>query len=58
MGSSGMNDRSRGSQSNNVGKGFGAGKASWNSNIWGDSNLGGFGDGKLSPAIEIKIKLY
>ncbi|KAJ5313676.1 alpha/beta hydrolase fold domain-containing protein [Penicillium atrosanguineum] len=39
MGSSGMNgDRSRGSN-NGVGKGFG--KSSWNSNIWGDSNLGG-----------------
>ncbi|KAJ5778924.1 Armadillo-like helical [Penicillium paradoxum] len=44
MSSSGMNDRTRGSQSNSVGKGFGAGKASWNNNIWGDSNLGGFGD--------------
>lgn len=44
MGSSGMNsDRSRGSN-NSVGKGFG--KSGWNSNIWGDSNLGGgFGDG-------------
>jgi mRNA-binding protein PUF3 len=46
MSSSGMNDRSRGSQNNSVGKGFGAGKSSWNNNIWGDSNLGGFGDGK------------
>ncbi|KAJ5166399.1 uncharacterized protein N7482_005180 [Penicillium canariense] len=46
MGSSGMNsDRTRGSHSNSVGKGFAAGKSSWNSNIWGDSNLGGnFGD--------------
>ncbi|OGE51216.1 hypothetical protein PENARI_c014G03169 [Penicillium arizonense] len=44
MGSSGMNDRNRGSHSNNVGKGFGAGKSTWNNNIWGDSNLGGFGD--------------
>ncbi|KAJ5669307.1 hypothetical protein N7462_010377 [Penicillium macrosclerotiorum] len=46
MGSSGMNnDRSRGSHGNGVTKGFGAGKSSWNSNIWGDSNLGGgFGD--------------
>jgi mRNA-binding protein PUF3 len=42
MGSSAMNDRNRGSH-NNVGKGFG--KSSWNNNIWGDSNLGGFGDG-------------
>ncbi|OQD78531.1 hypothetical protein PENDEC_c001G01616 [Penicillium decumbens] len=43
MGSSGMNnDRSRGSN-NSVGNGFG--KSSWNSNIWGDSNLGGsYGD--------------
>ncbi|OQD86369.1 hypothetical protein PENANT_c008G11666 [Penicillium antarcticum] len=39
MGSSGMNDHNRGSH-NNVGKSFGAGKY----NIWGDSNLGGFGD--------------
>lgn len=46
MGSSGMNERSRVSQSNNVGKGFGAGKSSWNNNIWGDSNLRGFGDGE------------
>lgn len=47
MGSSGMNgDRTRGSHSNGMGKAFGAGKASWNNNIWGDSNLGGgFGDG-------------
>lgn len=47
MSSSGMNsDRSRGSHSNSMGKGFGTGKTSWNSNIWGDSNLGGgFGDG-------------
>lgn len=47
MGSSGMNgDRTRGSHSNSMGKAFGAGKASWNNNIWGDSNLGGgFGDG-------------
>lgn len=47
MGSSGMNsDRARGSHSNSMGKGFGAGKTSWNSNIWGDTNLGGgFGDG-------------
>lgn len=47
MGSSGMNaDRSRGPHSNSVGKGFGPGKSSWNSNIWGDSNLGGgFADG-------------
>ena len=47
MGSSGMNgDRTRGPQSNSMGKPFGAGKASWNNNIWGDSNLGGgFGDG-------------
>ncbi|KAJ5826142.1 hypothetical protein N7474_003280 [Penicillium riverlandense] len=46
MSSSGMNnDRMRGSQSNSVGKGFGAGKPNWNSNIWGDGNLGGgFGD--------------
>ncbi|KAJ5139309.1 Armadillo-like helical [Penicillium bovifimosum] len=44
MGSSGINERSRGSQNNSVGKGFGAGKSSWNNNIWGDSNLGGFGD--------------
>ncbi|KAJ5972830.1 Armadillo-like helical [Penicillium vulpinum] len=44
MSSSGMNDRNRGSQSNSVGKGFGASKASWKNNIWGDSNLGGFGD--------------
>jgi mRNA-binding protein PUF3 len=43
MGSSGMNgDRSRNSN-NSVGKGFG--KSSWNSNIWGDSNLGGGFDG-------------
>ena len=42
-----MNDRNRGSQGNNsVGKGFGASKASWKNNIWGDSNLGGFGDGE------------
>ncbi|KAJ6016824.1 hypothetical protein N7451_000203 [Penicillium sp. IBT 35674x] len=42
MGSAGMNnDRSRGSHSNGVGKGFGGSKSSWNSNIWGDSNLGG-----------------
>lgn len=42
MSSSGMNsDRARGSHGNNVGKGFGTGKSSWNSNIWGDSNLGG-----------------
>ncbi|KAJ5768920.1 hypothetical protein N7520_003479 [Penicillium odoratum] len=42
MGSSGMNnDRSRGSHSNGVGKGFSGNKSSWNSNIWGDSNLGG-----------------
>lgn len=42
MNSSGMNgDRARGSHGNNVGKGFGTGKSSWNSNIWGDSNLGG-----------------
>lgn len=47
MGSSGMNsDRTRGSHSNSMGQGFGAGKTSWNNNIWGDSNLGGgFGDG-------------
>lgn len=48
MGSSGVNnDRTRGSHSNSMGKGFGAGKTSWNNNnIWGDSNLGGgFGDG-------------
>ncbi|CAG8268047.1 unnamed protein product [Penicillium salamii] len=51
MGSSGMNDRPRGSQNNSVGKGFGAGKSSWNNNIWGDSNLGGFGDGKRLPPI-------
>ncbi|CAI7573175.1 unnamed protein product [Penicillium bialowiezense] len=44
MAPSGMNDRPRGSQSNSVGKGFGGGKSSWNNNIWGDSNLGGFGD--------------
>ncbi|KAJ5831360.1 uncharacterized protein N7525_009613 [Penicillium rubens] len=44
MSSSGMNDRNRGSQGNSVGKGFGASKASWKNNIWGDSNLGGFGD--------------
>ncbi|KAJ5092368.1 hypothetical protein NUU61_007238 [Penicillium alfredii] len=45
MSSSGMNsDRTRGSH-HNVGKGFGVGKTSWNSNIWGDSNLsGGFDD--------------
>lgn len=48
MSSSGMNDRNRGSQGNSVGKGFGASKASWKNNIWGDSNLGGLGDGKLS----------
>jgi len=48
MSSSGMNgDRARGSHGNNVGKGFGTGKSSWNSNIWGDSNLGGgFADGR------------
>ncbi|KAJ5545464.1 Armadillo-like helical [Penicillium sp. DV-2018c] len=44
MSSSGIKERSRGSQNNSVGKGFGAGKSSWNNNIWGDSNLGGFGD--------------
>ena len=48
MSSSGMNsDRARGSHGNNVGKGFGTGQSSWNSNIWGDSNLGGgFADGE------------
>lgn len=47
MSSSGMSgDRTRGSHGNGMGKGFGAGKTSWNSNIWGDTNLsGGFGDG-------------
>ena len=51
MASAGMNDRPRGSQSNSVGKGFGGGKSSWNNNIWGDSNLGGFGDGEWSQSI-------
>lgn len=51
MAPSGMNDRPRGSQSNSVGKGFGGGKSSWNNNIWGDSNLGGFGDGEWSHPI-------
>lgn len=46
MSASGMNsDRSRGSHAG-MGKGFGAGK-SWNSNIWGDNNLGSGFDGKL-----------
>ena len=49
MSSAGMNnDRARGSQNNNAGKGFGG--KSWNSNIWGDSNLGGgFADGRFTP---------
>lgn len=53
MGSAGMSsDRTHASQSHSVGKGFGTGKASWNSNIWGDSNLGGsFGDGQLLARI-------
>lgn len=48
MNSSGMNnDRARGSHGNNAGKGFSAGKSSWQNNIWGDSNLGGgFADGR------------
>jgi mRNA-binding protein PUF3 len=48
MNSSAMNnDRARGSHGNNAGKSFGAGKSSWQNNIWGDSNLGGgFADGK------------
>ncbi|KAJ5734713.1 hypothetical protein N7533_013116 [Penicillium manginii] len=42
MNSSAMNnDRARGSHGNNAGKSFGAGKSSWQNNIWGDSNLGG-----------------
>lgn len=52
MGSSGMNsDRSRGPHNNSVSKGFGTGKT-WNSNIWGDSNLGsGFADGMCGDGI-------
>lgn len=46
MSASGMNsDRSRGPHAG-MGKGFGAGKSSWNSNIWGD-NLGSGFDGEL-----------
>ncbi|KAF7161220.1 hypothetical protein CNMCM6106_008546 [Aspergillus hiratsukae] len=49
MSSSGMSsDRSRGPHAG-MGKGFGAGKSSWNSNIWGDNNLGsGFDDQNLA----------
>jgi mRNA-binding protein PUF3 len=47
MSASGMNsDRSRGPHAG-MGKGFGAGKSSWNSNIWGDNNLGSGFDGEL-----------
>ncbi|KAF7158009.1 hypothetical protein CNMCM5623_002521 [Aspergillus felis] len=47
MSASGMNsDRSRGPHAG-MGKGFGSGKSSWNSNIWGDNNLGSGFDGEL-----------
>lgn len=48
MAQSGMNaDRSRASHNPSIGKGFGGGKASWNSNIWGDNNLGNvFAEGR------------
>ncbi|KAI9934068.1 hypothetical protein ASPWEDRAFT_103309 [Aspergillus wentii DTO 134E9] len=42
MGPSGINgERSRSSHHSSMTKSFGGGKASWNANIWGDSNLGG-----------------
>ncbi|GFF59833.1 pumilio homolog 2 [Aspergillus lentulus] len=48
MSASGMNsDRSRGPHAG-MGKGFGAGKSSWNSNIWGDNLGSGFDDQNLA----------
>ncbi|KAK2764936.1 mRNA binding protein puf3 [Arachnomyces sp. PD_36] len=45
-------DRPRPAHSASMGKGFGSGKSSWTSNIWGNANLGGsFADGAADATL-------